>query len=91
MMRLKDSVKYLIVNADDLGASRGINRAIFELHERGIVTSTSLMIRLPAAAEAVTGIDSRSADTAPGCRPAARSAASTARTVASVAPKRGPN
>lgn len=33
----------LIVNADDLGMSDGINRAIFSAHERGIVTSTSLM------------------------------------------------
>jgi predicted glycoside hydrolase/deacetylase ChbG (UPF0249 family) len=46
-------VKYLIVNADDFGASRGINRAIAELHERGIVTSASLMITMPAAAGAV--------------------------------------
>ena len=33
----------LIVNADDLGMSAGINRAIFEGHDHGIVTSTSLM------------------------------------------------
>jgi predicted glycoside hydrolase/deacetylase ChbG (UPF0249 family) len=46
-------VKYLIVNADDFGAGRGINRAIQELHERGIVTSASLMIDMPAAPEAV--------------------------------------
>lgn len=46
-------MKYLIVNGDDFGASRGINRAIIELHERGILTSTSLMIRMPAASEAV--------------------------------------
>lgn len=46
-------MKYLIVNGDDFGASRGINRAIVELHERGILTSTSLMIRMPAASEAV--------------------------------------
>jgi chitin disaccharide deacetylase len=45
-------VKYLIVNADDFGASRGINRAILQLHDRGVVTSTSLMITMPAAAEA---------------------------------------
>jgi predicted glycoside hydrolase/deacetylase ChbG (UPF0249 family) len=45
-------MKYLIVNADDFGASRGINRAIMELHERGVLTSTSLMIAMPAAADA---------------------------------------
>lgn len=46
-------MKYLIVNADDFGASRGINRAIRELYEAGVVTSASLMIRMPAAGEAV--------------------------------------
>jgi predicted glycoside hydrolase/deacetylase ChbG (UPF0249 family) len=33
----------LIVNADDLGMTEGVNRAIFSAHEQGIVTSTSLM------------------------------------------------
>ena len=42
----------LIVNADDLGRSSGINRGIRIAHERGIVTSASLMVRLPAAREA---------------------------------------
>src|SRR5215471_5378287 len=46
------SMKYLIVNADDFGASAGINRGILEAHERGIVTSTSLMVNMPAAKEA---------------------------------------
>lgn len=42
----------LIVNADDFGQSRGINRGVVEAHEHGIVTSASLMVRYPAAAEA---------------------------------------
>jgi predicted glycoside hydrolase/deacetylase ChbG (UPF0249 family) len=42
----------LIVNADDFGQSPGVNRGIREAHERGIVTSASLMVRWPAAAEA---------------------------------------
>lgn len=46
-------MKYLIVNGDDFGASRGINRGIIEVHERGALTSTSLMIRMPAATEAI--------------------------------------
>ncbi len=40
------TVKYLIVNADDFGASRGINRGIAEAHTTGIVTSTSLMVNI---------------------------------------------
>jgi predicted glycoside hydrolase/deacetylase ChbG (UPF0249 family) len=46
-------MKYLIVNADDFGASRGINQGILELHRSGVLTSTSLMIDSPAAADAV--------------------------------------
>lgn len=46
-------MKYLIVNGDDFGASRGINRGILELYELGVLTSTSLMIGMSAAAEAI--------------------------------------
>ena len=42
--------RLLIVNADDLGRSEGINRGIFEAHERGLVTSATLMVGFPAAA-----------------------------------------
>ena len=42
--------RYLIVNADDLGASPGVNRGILEAFERGIVTSASLMVDMPGAA-----------------------------------------
>ena len=41
-----------IVNADDFGQSAGINRGIVEAHERGIVTSASLMVRWAAASAA---------------------------------------
>src|SRR5438552_1298467 len=44
--------RYLIVNADDFGLSVGVNRGIIRAHEEGIVTSASLMVRWPAAAEA---------------------------------------
>jgi predicted glycoside hydrolase/deacetylase ChbG (UPF0249 family) len=44
--------RYLIVNADDFGMSSGVNRGIIKVHKYGIVTSTSLMVRWPAAAEA---------------------------------------
>lgn len=44
--------RYLIVNADDFGQSHGVNQGIIEAHEQGIVTSASLLVRWPAAAEA---------------------------------------
>jgi chitin disaccharide deacetylase len=43
--------RYLIVNADDLGASAGVNRGILEAYERGIVTSASMMVDMPASEE----------------------------------------
>jgi chitin disaccharide deacetylase len=46
-------VRRLIVNADDLGYTEGVTRGIVEAHERGIVTSASLMVDRPAAADAV--------------------------------------
>src|SRR5438046_6864078 len=45
-------MKYLIVNGDDFGASRGVNRGIIEAHQRGILTSTSLMVNAPRSEEA---------------------------------------
>ena len=36
-------MRRLIVNADDFGLTSGVNRAIVEGHQRGIVTSTTLM------------------------------------------------
>lgn len=45
--------RYLIINADDFGASTGVNRGIIECHARGVVTSTSLMVTGRAAREAV--------------------------------------
>jgi len=47
-------MRRLIVNGDDFGASLGINRGIVEAHERGVLTSASLMVDGPAAADAVT-------------------------------------
>ena len=45
-------MKYLIVNADDFGASRGVNRGIIEAHELGILTSTSLLVNAAGSGEA---------------------------------------
>ena len=52
-MRVKQpGTRLLIVNADDFGQSPGINGGVELAHRRGIVTSASLMVRWPAAAEA---------------------------------------
>ena len=42
----------LVVNADDFGRSAAINRGILRAHRDGIVTSASLMVRCPDAADA---------------------------------------
>jgi predicted glycoside hydrolase/deacetylase ChbG (UPF0249 family) len=44
----------LIVNADDLGLSEAVNAGIAAAHERGIVTSASMMVRQGAAAAAAS-------------------------------------
>jgi predicted glycoside hydrolase/deacetylase ChbG (UPF0249 family) len=43
----------LIVNADDFGLTRGVNRAIAELHGQGKLTSATLMARAAASEEAI--------------------------------------
>jgi chitin disaccharide deacetylase len=45
-------MKLLIVNGDDFGAGRGVNRGIADAHCRGILTSASLMVGLPFSREA---------------------------------------
>ncbi len=37
----------LVINADDLGFSDGVNRGIFQAYDDGVVTSASLMVGLP--------------------------------------------
>jgi predicted glycoside hydrolase/deacetylase ChbG (UPF0249 family) len=46
------AVKRLVVNADDLGRTPGINQGIFEAHDRGLVTSATLMVNYAAAEDA---------------------------------------
>ena len=46
-------MKNLIVNADDLGWTEGVNRGIAESHRKGLVTSTSLLANGPAFASAL--------------------------------------
>jgi hopanoid biosynthesis associated protein HpnK len=46
-------VSHLIVNADDFGLTSGVNRAILELHQAGVLTSATLMARAAATSEAI--------------------------------------
>ena len=46
-------VRRLIVNADDFGLSSGVNRAVAQAHDRGILTSATLMANGQAAPEAM--------------------------------------
>ncbi|MGD0735505.1 MAG: ChbG/HpnK family deacetylase [Terracidiphilus sp.] len=43
----------LIVNADDFGLTRGVNRAIAELHHAGLLSSATLMARAEATEDAI--------------------------------------
>ena len=51
--------KFLIVNADDLGLSSGVDRGILEAHEHGIVTSTTALANLPGAAAGIALVQRR--------------------------------
>jgi predicted glycoside hydrolase/deacetylase ChbG (UPF0249 family) len=42
----------LIINADDFGLTSGINRAVLELHQDGVLTSATLMANGPAFEQA---------------------------------------
>src|SRR4051812_35999396 len=42
----------VIINADDFGQTPAVNRGVLKAHACGVVTSASLMVRWPAAAEA---------------------------------------
>ena len=52
MTRERGGGRRLIVNADDLGRTEGINEGIFEAHDRGLVTSATLMVNYPSSAGA---------------------------------------
>ena len=46
-------MRRLIVNADDFGLTAGVNRAVAELHQAGVLASATLMARTPATEEAI--------------------------------------
>ena len=52
-------MRRLIINADDFGLTSGVNRAIVEAHDRGVVTSATLMANGRAFDEAVALARSR--------------------------------
>jgi len=52
-MARPETVRRLIVNADDFGASPAVNQAVIRAHREGILTTASLMVNEPAQAEAV--------------------------------------
>lgn len=46
-------MRRLIINADDFGLTRGVNRSIVECHKQGVLTSATLMANSTGWAEAV--------------------------------------
>src|SRR5438270_898132 len=52
-MAKPESLRRLIVNADDFGRSASINAAVIRAHREGILTTASLMVNEPGCAEAV--------------------------------------
>lgn len=52
-------VRQLVVNADDLGLTVGVNDGIFDAHDHGVLTSASLMVAAPAAADAIRRLAAR--------------------------------
>jgi hopanoid biosynthesis associated protein HpnK len=52
-MARPETIRRLIVNADDFGRSDSINQAVIRSHQEGILTTTSLMVNEPACERAV--------------------------------------
>jgi len=58
-------VRRLIINADDFGLTVGVNRAILEAHQHGVVTSATMMANAGAVEDAVAR--ARNARLSVGC------------------------
>jgi hopanoid biosynthesis associated protein HpnK len=52
-MARPDSIRRIIVNADDFGRSHSINQAVIRAHREGVLTTASLMVNEPGFDEAV--------------------------------------
>ena len=55
------SNRHVVVNADDFGVSEVVNDAIFDAHDRGVVSSTTLLVGGPAVQHALEGAAARPA------------------------------
>src|SRR5438094_4697867 len=52
-------LRRLVVNADDLGLTAGVNDGIFDAHDLGILTSASVFASAPATADAMWRVRAR--------------------------------
>jgi predicted glycoside hydrolase/deacetylase ChbG (UPF0249 family) len=43
----------LVINADDLGLTVGVNNGIFDAHDRGVLTSASVFANARATSDAI--------------------------------------
>ena len=59
------TARRIIFNADDFGASTGVNRGIVEAHRHGVLTSTSLMVT-GTAVDAAVGLSRENPELAIG-------------------------
>jgi predicted glycoside hydrolase/deacetylase ChbG (UPF0249 family) len=53
-------LRNLVVNADDLGLTVGVNDGIFDAHDRGVLTSASMFANAPATTDAIRRVRSKS-------------------------------
>ena len=58
-------MRRLIINADDFGLTLGVNRAIVEAHQRGVITSATIMANAQAVEDAT--MSARTAGLSVGC------------------------
>jgi predicted glycoside hydrolase/deacetylase ChbG (UPF0249 family) len=52
-------LRSLVINADDLGLTIGVNTGIFDAHDHGILTSASVFANAPATTDAIRRVRSR--------------------------------
>ena len=46
-------IRKLIINADDFGLCKGVNKAVIEAHTTGVLTSATIMANMPESDEAI--------------------------------------